>query len=138
MDIKIMGYKMKLELIILCMVIGAFIGANMLCSCMGGVKETFTLLGAELDYQLGKGIKSSWENKNINDSSSGIYHSLENNIGGEIPLPDSEMLMFSENKFTPECCPSVYSNSSGCVCATPEQMKYLNQRGGNRTLTTEF
>jgi hypothetical protein len=139
MEINIMGYKMRLELIILSMLIGGFIGMNMFCSCMGGVKETFTLLGAELDYQMGDGVKSSWEKKtSTEDYSSGIYQSLENNTGGAVPLPDSEMIMFAENKYAPECCPSVYSNSSGCVCATPEQMKYLNQRGGNRTLTSEY
>ena len=61
MEIKILGYKMRLELIIVCMLIGGFIGTNMFCACMGGVKETFTLLGAELDYQMGDGVKSSWE-----------------------------------------------------------------------------
>jgi len=134
-----MGFKMRLELIILCMLIGGFIATNLFCSCMGGVKETFALLGSELDYQMGNGVKSSWEKQvSSADYADDLYQSMEDNTGGAVPLPDSELIMFNSNKFDPDCCPSVYSNSSGCVCATPEQMKYLNQRGGNRTLTSMY
>jgi hypothetical protein len=48
------------------------------------------------------------------------------------------MLIFAENEVKPECCPSYYSSSTGCVCTSQKQWDYLNQRGGNRTLTTEF
>ena len=41
---------------------------------------------------------------------------------------------FMDNtKFSHTCCPSTYSSSSGCACLSPQQMSYLNQRGGNRT-----
>ena len=99
---------------------------------------------------MGDGVKKSWENKNtilnnpspmvsrpINDSTN-IYSDLEKNEGGQIPLKEDEMLIFDTNKFSPDCCPSTYSNADGCVCAAPEQMKYLNERGGNRTLTGEY
>jgi hypothetical protein len=62
----------------------------------------------------------------------------KNEGGGPIPLPEGELLFFDSTKFSPDCCPSVYSNADGCVCASPEQMKYLNERGGNRTLTSEY
>ena len=65
-------------------------------------------------------------------------NSLEDNVGGKVPLPEGELLIFAENKFDPKCCPSAYSNSSGCVCATPEQMNYLNTRGGNRTFSSIY
>lgn len=117
----------------------------------GGIKEGFNAglvgLGAAIDYRMGDGVKRSWENSNtiqdhknpnaLNDSAN-IYSNLEKNEGGPIPLPESEMLFFDTNKFTPECCPSTYSNANGCLCASPEQMKYLNERGGNRTLTSEY
>jgi len=116
----------------------------------GGVKEGFQAglvgLGSALDYKMGDGVKHSWENKDtivnakpskINDDMN-IYSSLEKNEGGPIPLPEGELLIFDNNKFSPECCPSAYSNSDGCVCAAPEQMKYLNERGGNRTLTGNY
>jgi hypothetical protein len=130
----------------------------------GGLREGFQAglagLGATLDYSMGDGVKRSWENSNasannttpienatmatnlnqpsiINDTAD-IYSQLENNVSGPIPLPEDELLFFDTNKFSPECCPSSYSNSEGCLCAAPEQMKYLNERGGNRTLTSEY
>ena len=117
----------------------------------GGIKEGFNAglvgLGSVIDYRMGDGVKSSWENKDVqinnknpnavNDSEN-IYSDLEKNEGGPVPLPEGEMLIFDTNKFSPECCPSPYSSSEGCVCASPEQMKYLNERGGNRTLTSEY
>jgi len=117
----------------------------------GGIKEGFNAglvgLGAALDYKMGDGVKRSWENKDtirdhknpnaLNDSAN-IFSNLEKNEGGPVPLPEEEMLFFDTNKFTPECCPSPYSNANGCVCASPEQMKYLNERGGNRTLTSQY
>jgi hypothetical protein len=93
------------------------------------------LEGSSLDYHIGDGVASSWENK---DGSKYMRQSLEDNTGGNIPLPEGELLIFKENKFDPECCPSVYSNSSGCVCATPEQMTYLNKRAGNRNMGGDF
>jgi hypothetical protein len=143
MEITILGYKMRVEIIILCMILGGFISINSFCSCAGGLKEGFqvssNLVGAAVEYTMGDGVKSSWEKKTKSvDYAAQLYQNMEGNTGTSVPLPESELIMFDNNKFDPDCCPSVYSNSSGCVCATPEQMKYLNQRGGNRTLTTEY
>jgi hypothetical protein len=130
-------------------VIGGFwliVAAVVVFYFFGGVKEGFNAgligLGSALDYKMGDGVKRSWENKStvenaqpskVNDDAN-IYSSLEQNVGDPLPLPDDELLIFKNNKFSPECCPSPYSNSDGCLCASPEQMKYLNERGGNRTL----
>ena len=118
----------------------------------GGFKEGFDAgligLGSAIDYKMGDGVKKSWENKDtisdhknpnaLNDAAN-IYSDLEKNEGGgPIPLPEGELLFFDTTKFSPDCCPSTYSNADGCVCASPEQMKYLNERGGNRTLTSEY
>jgi hypothetical protein len=102
-----------------------------------GDKEGFEL-GSSLDYHIGEGVDSSWENKSELSKPYNMHHSLDDNVGGKVPLPEGELLIFQENKFDPKCCPSVYSNSSGCVCATPEQMSYLNQRGGNRTFSSIY
>ncbi len=101
------------------------------------MREGFSndLEGSSLNYHIGDGVVSSWENK---DGSKYTRQSLEDNTGGSIPLPEGELLIFKENKLDPKCCPSVYSGSRGCVCATPEQMMYLNKRAGNRTLGGDF
>lgn len=100
-------------------------------------KEGFEL-GSSLSYHMGDGVPTSWENKQNLSKPYNIMNSLEDNVGGKIPLPEGELLIFNDNKFDPKCCPSVYSNSLGCVCAAPEQMNYLNQRGGNRTFSSMY
>ena len=55
-----------------------------------------------------------------------------------VPLPEGEMLMFANTPFKPECCPSTFSNSSGCACITGKQYNYLIQRGSNNTPYSDF
>ena len=130
----------------------------------GGLKEGFQAglvgLGTALDYKMGEGVKGSWENKklekmappemvivdvnnNVVDDTKILnereaFKELETNVGGDVPLPEGELVFFDKTKFSPECCPSTYSTGAGCACASPEQMQYLNQRGGNRTLTSGY
>ena len=136
MEITVLGQKLRVELIIVCVLVGWFIFANMFCSCAGGVKEGFNaaidLSGAALDYSMGNGVKGSWD-KPSNNLYPNIDASLEGNVGGPIPLPENELFIWRENKSDPSCCPATYSTSTGCICASPEQMTYLNERGGNRT-----
>jgi Ca2+/Na+ antiporter len=40
------------------------------------------------------------------------------------------MAMLAYNRSSPDCCPSTYSNSMGCVCLSEEQKAYLG-RGGS-------
>lgn len=42
------------------------------------------------------------------------------------------MFMFTHNQSHPDCCPSTYSTSTGCVCTTKQQREFVNKRGGNR------
>ena len=44
-----------------------------------------------------------------------------------------DMFIFAYNKSSPECCPSTYSTSNGCICTTKNQREYINQRGNNRS-----
>jgi hypothetical protein len=137
MEINILGQKMRIWVIIVCFLVGGFIGVNMFCSCAGGVKEGFAsandLLGAALDYRTGEGVKVSWDKPRTNIPPN-INQDLEGNVGGPIPLPEGELFIWRENKSDPSCCPGIYSTSTGCICSSPEQMNYLNERGGNRTI----
>lgn len=48
---------------------------------------------------------------------------------------EKAMSMFAFNHSDPKCCYGPnggYSTSSGCVCVTPEQQKFLAQVGNNR------
>ena len=143
MEITILGQKLRVELCILCILIGWFIGINTWCGVAGGVKEGMqtasALTGAVINYSMGTGVPGSWEKTGPRGSYNSWYKSLEGNTQAlPVPLKENQLAMFANNKFSPNCCPSTYSGSMGCVCATPEQMKYLNERGGNRTLSSEF
>ena len=137
MQISILGNKVRVEIIILCMLIGAFIACNVWCTCAGGVKEGFSALtGSALNYNMGEGVKGSWMNQ---PDKYNIYQKLEaNKIGAVPPLAGDRLDMFYENVSSPGCCPSTYTTSTGCVCETKEQAMYLNTRGGNRTFTTNY
>lgn len=141
MEISLFGQKMRVELIVLCLIIGIFIGVNMFCSCAGGVKEGFQaasdLMGAAVDYHMGDGVKTSWDKSTTKPEPSPVK-SLDSYTGGEVPLPAGQLYMFYNNKNSPDCCPAAYSSSTGCVCISPEQMNYLNTRGGNRSLGGDF
>lgn len=60
-------------------------------------------------------------------------NSLQYNSGPPIPLPDGQLFFFKDTKFNPSCCPSTYTNSTGCACMSKKQFQYLTQRGGNHT-----
>ena len=71
-----------------------------------------------------------------------VYDSVDRtsfpSVDGTDNSPKS-LFAYAFNKSSPECCPSTYSTDMGCVCQTPDQNKYINQRGGNRRgLLTEF
>lgn len=40
---------------------------------------------------------------------------------------------FNKNASHTSCCPSIFSNSSGCICLTSEQSNFFNRRGGNHS-----
>lgn len=158
------AYTMETKLLaILFLVIGLVLGAHLFCSCtsftVGGMpanvgsvfKEAFMQrsnlgsddYGAPLNYSMDTGVPgNNWEHAarnyakqvgNQDNTKSGQYYK-----GGPIPLPADELLIFADNQVKPECCPSYYSSSTGCVCTSQKQWDYLNERGGNRTLNTEF
>ena len=142
---------------LLFLVIGAILGAHLFCSCtsftvdgmpsnIGSVfKEAFSQrnYGAPINHNMDSGVLgNNWETAarnyanqvgNQDNTDAGQYYK-----GGPIPLPPGELLIFAENEVKPECCPSYYTSSTGCVCASKKQINYLNQRGGNRTMDSEF
>jgi len=142
MQVTILGEKMRVEVLLLCLVVGGIIACVTVCSCARGAKEGMSLLGAPLNYSMDHGIGgsvASWEAKGADAVGRGYnswFQHLAANKGGSVP--PSQLFMFGDNEMRPECCPSTYSGSTGCVCVSEDQMKYLNERGGNRTFATEY
>lgn len=144
MEITILGHKLRVEIILLCMIIGAFIALNVWCSCSGGVKEGFhsaaRIGGAAIDYAMGDGVKGSWDvhDGSVSDSSAWYKHLESNKVGMVPPLPEGQLDMLNGTPSSADCCPSTYTTSTGCICETPEQARYLASRGGNRTFSTNY
>ena len=65
-----------------------------------------------------------------------IFAPLKKNKGGQVPLPEGKLNFWYANEFRPECCliPQQYSTSTGCACISVDQMRFLNERGGNNVL----
>ena len=81
-----------------------------------------------------------------------VFESNDNNVviqGYSVPLENElvqpiedsskkSMFIFKNNESNPNCCPSTFSDSKGCICTSEEQRDYINKRGGNRTLTSVY
>lgn len=138
MEFSVFGFTFNHNIIIILFLM-AFIGLLILTRCVTcvNVKEGF----APIDYQMGNDISTSLMNwRNAMNKGSGTS-TLPTNRPVEADkasppsktLDEGKMFMFDDTTFSPECCPSDYSNSSGCACTTGNQMDFLNERGGNRT-----
>lgn len=134
--LKLTGKKIDPATVVVFLLLSAITIYGLLFLYRNEPREAFSQqLGADLSDSMGNGVRSSWLNGDKKTTAENKYSRMETNVTKtSTPLPESEMLIFNNNKFTPECCPSTYTNSSGCLCATPEQVKYLNAHGGNRTV----
>ena len=47
------------------------------------------------------------------------------------PDQPNKMFMFANNQSSPNCCPSTFSTSTGCVCTTDKQRDFVASRGFN-------
>ena len=161
MEIKVFGYEVRVEIVIACIIIGMVAGLFLFCDCFqysileGMAQQEASNRKARKKTQEGFTNLSN-NDLHINDSytmgwvqtakqyASGMgyknkLNSYKDNVGTPVPLPEGELFFFADNKFKPECCPSTYSDSMGCACLSQDQVTYINQRGGNRTLgPTEF
>jgi hypothetical protein len=45
--------------------------------------------------------------------------------------------MYHSSEFKPECCPSDYTTSSGCLCKNKQTREILIKRGGNSSKNKE-
>ena len=136
MEFKVMGVPVRLSVALAAMALGFIICWLTVCRC---VKEGL----APIDYKMGQDVSSSWIHW-ADKKQEGAAVSADKLLAGNVAanpneqLEQGQMFIFGDTKFAPECCPSSYSSSRGCACVSPEQMNFLNERGGNRTLTTIY
>lgn len=80
--------------------------------------------------ETGNGV-SSWRYNHPNEPLSGNYPPFK--------LGMDNLFMFKDNQCKPECCGASFAcDGGGCVCLDMEQKKFLNTRGGNRTVEDGF
>ena len=56
---------------------------------------------------------------------------LKNEIIKNSKIP-YQLDLLTYSKFSPKCCPSTYSSSSGCLCNDYQEHETITSRGGNR------
>jgi hypothetical protein len=90
-----------------------------------GAKDAYEPIGAfdGIRLQTGNNV-SSWRYTKPNEPLQGNFPKFE--VG-----PDN-LFMFRDNQAKPECCGASFSSDMGCICTTPEQRAFINNRGSNR------
>ena len=107
---------------------------------------------APVNYDMGKGVYGSYDNILLIANNNDGWRKQPSNVplqknkymyvpqGTPLPLeneiiysqmPKDSMFYFDKNQASPECCPSTYSTSTGCVCTTPQQRSYIDEKRGN-------
>ena len=79
-------------------------------------------LTSKNDLCVYQGVESPLECKKT------LYSGMGPSITG-VDGDDQNMFMLYRNKSSPDCCPSTFSTSTGCVCTTQQQRDYISSRG---------
>ena len=58
---------------------------------------------------------------------------FENNILIQNKKMPQQLDLLTYSTFSPDCCPSVYSSSIGCLCDNNNEFSAITTRGGNRS-----
>ena len=108
------------------------------CVCSDKIEEMATISSSLNDNDSNNQVSGhNWKQMKQDSLDStqddNFFSRLSNHEGGQIPLPEGILNFFYANKFDAGCClkPQNYSSSTGCACISEEQMRFLNERGGN-------
>ena len=137
MNIRLFGMKIRVEMAIAFLVLGMILGGSLLCNCTGTLMEGMAPLSGSNNEHSNQGVEDANEYARSNDEQNNL-NNHESYNGTPSPLKDGQMFFWEGTEFKPECCGSNYTSSTGCACATEEQVKFINTRGGNRTENSQF
>ena len=138
MNIKLLGTKFFTNTKLLMFILGIIIGSSLLSSCNQIRLESFSSISDNsVDNKTNNKLMDEWTNNATEFAETNLNqdHLIRNQTynGNNNFNKDNDLFFFTETAAKPECCPSTYSNSAGCLCASPEQNNFLNQRGENRS-----
>ena len=149
MEVRVFGHTVNIITVVLSMIISAIATTVLFCSCSkigasdakNAIKEGLANLDPSgLDYNMTDGmphLPKTWGS--YPEGSVQAWQQSNANIKGTtVPLPEGQLFMWTDNQFSPTCCPGSVSNSEGCACITQEQEEYVAQRGGNNTEVSSF
>lgn len=152
--------KTRTSFVILSIILGGIILSNIFNKL--NIQESFdnfmdsSLSNSKLNYSIGDGVISSWENKkcncnncnnNNNNNKINNYDTLDIRCSsrGEEPLPTSDLFMFNNTQFGADCCQTNLgsdlinvSGSNGCACINKQQIDLIKTRGGNRIYPNNY
>jgi len=134
MEIKILGFKARVEVIVVSIIIGILLCSHLICGC--ATREGMQSAGSALNYAMSDGVhRDKYEAKiGLQETNGG-----DQKLAPVVPLPEGQLFMWANNEFSGNCCNnSNVSGGNGCACITKEQSCYLNARGGNRAVRSEF
>jgi hypothetical protein len=139
MEVKLFGIPIRVDVAIASMVLGCIICSLLFCNCVPAVKEGMAPIG----YRMGEDLPHGWETFALEKQGPDASSAAAILAGNVAPAPgeqldNGQLFMFGQNKVSPFCCPGIYSGSEGCVCMSPGQANFLNERGGNRTMATVY
>ena len=133
MEIKILGFKARVEVIVISMIIGCLLCCHLVCGC--ATIEGMQVAGAAIGYNMANGVHQD----KYDPRASMLEVNGGGKIGPQVPLPEGQLFFYANNEFSGKCCTnSNVSGGNGCACITKEQSCYLNARGGNRAAGSEF
>ena len=135
-----MNIKLNFKTLLVLFLLTLIIGIPILGNSYNTKPEGFAPIEKEIDIStLPKQVENTSENWTNNakifaESNLNQDHNIRNQTynGKNLFKHNNETFFLTETLSSPECCPSIYSNSGGCLCTTPEQDKFLNNRGDNR------
>ena len=126
MEIKVLGFKARVEVIVVSVIIGMLLCSHLICGCV--TQEGMATAGAAVGYNMSNGVH--------NDKYQKTYHPGENYEKVQTPLEEGQLFYYGNNDFKPECCKhSTVSGTGGCACETSEQKSYLASRAGNKSIS---
>ena len=131
MQIKLFGFKIefRLHVVLICLALGAVIGSELLCNTI--TREGMETAGAAIDYAMSNGVHE--ERRKLLTNLDNTYEKVQ------IPMPEGQLFLYANNKFSTECCKnSTVSGSGGCACETKEQRDFIASHGGNASGSTGF
>jgi len=109
----------------------ALVGMMLRMTDMSGGVETFELpkdTMAPLDQESTPGVSGWAETSPILGSQAKPVPERPYEVAD-----DNALAQFMNNKIGPECCPSPFSTSAGCICLTETDKKGFASRFGNKS-----